>query len=45
MYILAKAVFSTLLDASERVYQLRAFNEQQIIRFTACSGIASVRKF
>lgn len=40
MYILAKAVFSTLLDASERVYQLRAFNEQQIIRFTACSGIA-----
>lgn len=41
MYILSAAVFGTLLGASERVYQLRAFNEKQIIRFAACGGIAT----
>lgn len=41
MYILAKGVFGTMLDASENVYRLRAFNEPQLLHITGASAIAT----
>lgn len=39
-YTLSNAVFTTLLNAGENVFMLRAFNKQQIIRFTSFGGLA-----
>lgn len=38
-YVLSNAVFTTLLNAGETVFRLRAFNEKQIIRMSSYGGI------
>lgn len=38
-YVLSNAIFTTLLNAGETVFRLRAFNEKQIIRMASYGGI------
>lgn len=40
-YTLSNSVFTTFLNAGENVFMLRAFNKEQIVRFTAFGGLAT----
>ena len=40
-YIMANAVFYTFLNAGEKVFMLRAFDYQQVVKLTSMGGIAT----
>lgn len=40
-YIMANAVFYTFLNAGEKVFMLRAFDYQQVVKLTSMGGVAT----